>query len=192
MQMTSMHDFTSSTWDRSMKSINETWNQIPNKSHQHKSKVFLHERSVQCIKGVAGISVPLDRCSAIRFLLRTRKQRNQTSSVIKRLRELSRKKKPKRTEPRRPTLQLWTWLDVHQQKAQQDNSVAISAMCSCFLNSDNVGMAQYEPVHQCMPIPARQATSQYLRLMSKSNSPTPVKMITWFVNWSRLKVRRNH
>jgi len=170
----------------------DQWNQIPNKSQRHKSKVFLHERLVQCIKGVAGISVALDRSSVIRFLLRTRKQRNQTGSAVKRLRELSTKKKPIRTEPRRPTRQLSTRLDVHQQKAHQDKSVAISPMCSRFLNSDNVGMAQYEPVHQFMPIPALQATLQYSCLMSKSNSPTPNKTIAWFVNWSRLKVRRNH
>jgi len=67
---------------------------------------------------------------------------------------------------------------VHQQKAQQDKSVAISAMCSRFLNSDNVGMAQYELVHQFMPIPACQATLQYSGLTSKSNSPAPIKTIT--------------
>ena len=69
---------------------------------------FCKEHSVQCIKGVAGISVALDRSSVIRFPLRTRKQRNQTGTAVKRLRELSTKKKPIRTEPRRPTLQLST------------------------------------------------------------------------------------
>jgi len=159
-----------------MGSINETRYQI--NLNNTKVRFFLHERSVQCIKGVAGISVALDMSSVIRFPHRTRKQRNQTGSAVKRLRELSTKKKPIRTEPRRPTLQLSTRLDVHQQKAQKDKSVAISAMCSRFLNSDNVGMAQYELVHQLMPIPTHQATSQFLHLTSKSNSPAPIKTIT--------------
>jgi hypothetical protein len=33
-------------------------------------------------------------------------------------------------------------------KSSTDESVVISASCSRFLNSDNVGMAQYELVHQ--------------------------------------------
>ncbi len=63
---------------------------------------------MQFIKSVAGISVALDRSSVIRFPLRTRKQRNQTGTTVKRLRELPTKKKPIRTEPIRPTLQLST------------------------------------------------------------------------------------
>ena len=60
------------------------------------------------------------------FLLRMRKQRNQTGFAAKRLRGLSTKKKPRRIEPRRSTIQLSTWSDGHQQKAQQQISSNLS------------------------------------------------------------------
>ena len=91
-------------------------------------------------------------------------------------------------------------------KSSSDESQAIPATCTHFLNSTNVGMAQYKLVHQFkelgfpyigftqgtaqalqwvffnMPMPALQATSQFLPSTSKSHSWTPIKMITSFVN----------
>ena len=103
------------------------WNQIPNKSQRHRSHIFLqgtfsamHQRSsrnISCIRQQFSYTINLP----MPFRLRTRKQRNQTGCAAKRLRELSTKKKPRRTEPRRSTLQLSTWSDVHKQKAQQTN-----------------------------------------------------------------------
>ena len=77
-------------------------------------------------------------------LLKTRKLWNQTDSADK-------KSKIKQIINKEDTKKDWTkklCTLIIKMIGRTDESEAIPATCTCFLNSDNVGMAQCELVHQ--------------------------------------------
>ncbi len=70
---------------------------------------FCKERSAQCIKGVAGTSVALDNSSVISQLTNAISAQNEEIGfAAKKSRGLSTKKKPRKIEPKRFTIQLST------------------------------------------------------------------------------------
>jgi len=76
-----------------------------------------------------------------------RKQRNQTGFAAKRLRGLY-KDETKKDRTKKIHNSIINMIGHASEKSSTDEAVAFSASCSRFLNSDNIGMAQYELVHQ--------------------------------------------
>ncbi len=99
-------------------------------------------------------------------------------------------------------------------KSLSGNSLTLPEMFSCFINSENVGMAQYELVHQLRSwdsktlallrarskpftsaisytlTQAHQATLQFLPFTRSNPFPTLDKTITSSANWFKRRVRK--
>ena len=132
-------------------SINETRYQI--NPDDTEVTCFSKERSAQCIKGVAGTSVALDNSSVISQLTNAISAQNEEATESNRLRrqEIERtinKEETKKDRTKKIHHSIINMIGRASAKSSTDESVAISATCSRFLNSDNIGMAQYELVHQ--------------------------------------------
>ena len=134
-----------------MGSINETRYQI--NPDDTEVTFFSKERSAQCIKGVAGTSVALDNSSVISQPTNAISAQNEEATESNRLRhqEIERtinKEETKKDRTKKIHHSIINMIGRASAKSSTDESVAISATCSRFLNSDNIGMAQYELVHQ--------------------------------------------
>jgi len=132
-------------------SINETRYQI--NPYDTEVTLFCKEYSVQCIKGVAGTSVSLDSSSVISQLTNAISAQNKDATESNRLRcqEIERtinKEETKKNRTKKIRTSIINMIGCASAKSSTDESVAISATCPHFLNSNNVGMAQYELVHQ--------------------------------------------
>jgi hypothetical protein len=179
---------------------------------------FYKEHLGQCIKGVSGTSVLFDNSSAISQLTNAISTQNEEAMESNRLhrKEIERtinKEETKKDRTKKPHPSIIKMIGCASVKISTDESEAISAMCTRFLNSDNVGMAQYELVHQFKELGFSnigfvQGTAQapYSGNFLYSNSSTPsnftvlhstcksyswtlINMITSSVSWSRLKFR---
>ena len=131
--------------------INETRYQI--NPYDTEVTLFCKEHSVQCIKGVAGTSVSLDSSSVISQLTNAISAQNKEATESNRLRrqEIERtinKEETKKNRTKKIRTSIINMIGCASAKSSADESVAISATCPHFLNSDNVGRAQYELVHQ--------------------------------------------
>ncbi len=114
---------------------------------------FCKERSVQCIKRVAGTPVALDSSSVISQLTNAISTQNEEATESNKLRcqEIERtihKEESKKDRTKKIHTSIINMIGRASAKSSTDESVTISATCSRFLNSDNLGMAQYELVHK--------------------------------------------
>ena len=133
-----------------MGSINETRYQI--NPDDTEVMFFCNLRSAQCIKGVTGTSVALDNSSIISQRTNAISTQNEEATESNRLRhqEIERYKQNETKKDRTKKIHnsIMNMIGRASTKSSTDEAVAISASCSRFLNSDNIGMAQYELVHQ--------------------------------------------
>jgi len=133
-----------------MGSINETRYQI--NLDDTEVMFFCNLRSAQCIKGVTGTSVALDNSSIISQRTNAISTQNEEATESNRLRhqEIERYKQNETKKDRTKKIHnsIMNMIGRASTKSSTDEAVAISASCSRFLNSDNIGMAQYELVHQ--------------------------------------------
>jgi len=102
---------------------------------------------------VAETSVALDSSSVISQLTNAISAQNEEAMESSRLRhqEIERtinKEETKKYRTKKIHISIINMIGYASAKSSTDESVAISATCSRFLNSKNVGMAQYELVQQ--------------------------------------------
>ncbi len=114
---------------------------------------FCKERLRQCIKGVSETSVTLDNSSVISQLTNAISAQNEEAIESNRLRckeieQIVNKDETKKDRTKKLHTSIVTMIGQASAKSSTDESEAISETCTRFLNSDNVGMAQYELVHQ--------------------------------------------
>jgi len=132
-------------------SINKTRYQInPNNTEVI---LFCKERSTQCIKEVSGTSISFDNSSVISQLTNDISAQNEEAAESKKLRRQEIKRAINKDETKKDRTKnihnsIIKMIRQASAKSSTDESQAISATCSHFLISDNVGMAQYELVHQ--------------------------------------------
>jgi hypothetical protein len=114
---------------------------------------FCKEPHAQCIKGVAGASVSFDNNSVISQLTNAISAQNEEAIKSNRLccQEIKRiinKDESKKDRTKKIHTLIIKMIGRASAKRSTDKSEALSVTCTHFINSENVGMAQYELIHQ--------------------------------------------
>jgi hypothetical protein len=115
--------------------------------------VFYKECLGQFIKAVSGTSVLINNSSVISQLTNAISAQSMEAIESNRLchQEIERtinKEETKKDRTKKLHTSIIKMIERTPAKSSTDESEAISAACTCFLNSDNVCMAQYKQVHQ--------------------------------------------
>jgi hypothetical protein len=132
-------------------SIKETRYQINPDNSEINS--FCKERYAQCIKGVAGASVSFDNNSVISRLTNAISTQNEEAIKSNRLRRqkiehIINKDESKKDRTKKNHTSIIKMIRQASAKSSTDESEALLVMCAHFINLENVGMAQYELIHQ--------------------------------------------
>ena len=116
---------------------------------------FCKERHVQCISGAAsaGTAVSFDNSSVISQLTHAISAQNEEAVESNRLRreEIERtinKEEAKKDRTKKIHASIIKMIGRASAKSASDDSLTLPATFTRFINSENVGMAQYELVHQ--------------------------------------------
>ena len=140
-------------WIYSIKvgSIKETRYQINPDDSEINS--FCKERHAQCIKGVAGATVSFNNNSVISRLTNAISTQNKEAIESNRLRcqEIEciiNKDELKKDRTKKNHTSIIKMIRRASAKSSTDESEALLVTCTRFINSENVGMAQYELIHQ--------------------------------------------
>jgi hypothetical protein len=143
------------------------------------------ERNMQCIKGVQGTSATFNNSSVISQLTNAILAQNKEANESNRLRHkeincIISKDEAKKDRTKKIHTSIIKMLGHVSAKSSTDKSETLTLTCTCFLNSENVGMAQYELIHQCKELGFPDicfaqgiAQALYVSIFLYTNSSTP-------------------